>query len=152
MALWALTEERVEQLIREMNEKKLEHDALAAKHIHTLWTEDLDAFETELAAVWAKEEEERLRHGGVKNEGKRKGGKAKKGPAAKKGKNDTQSTLNIKPKLNAKPENESMGGATGGKKKGPTIKNRVLAAAQAAEEENKIMPRNPDDLTLRERM
>ena len=55
-------------------------------------------------------------------------------------------------KLNAKPENESMGGATGGKKKGPAMKNRVLAAAQAAEEENKIMPRNPDDLTLRERM
>lgn len=117
MALWSLTEEKVEQLIRQMNEKKVEHDALAAKHIYTLWTEDLDAFEAELEVVWAKEEEERLRHGGVKNEGKRKGAKGKKGPAAKKGKGDTQSTLNIKPKVNAKPENELMGAATAGKKK-----------------------------------
>ena len=67
MAIWALTEERVEQLIREMNEKKMEYDALVAKHIFTLWTEDLDAFETELAAVWAKEEADRQRHGAVKN-------------------------------------------------------------------------------------
>ena len=95
---------------------------MAAKHIYTIWTEDLDAFEAELVAVWAKEEEERLRHGGVKNEGKRKGGKGKKGPAAKKGKGETQSTLNIKPKLNAKPENELMGSTTAGKKKGPTKK------------------------------
>ena len=152
MALWALTEERVEQLIRQMNEKKQEHDALAAKHIHTMWSEDLDAFEAELVAVWAKEEEERLRHGGVKNEGKRKGGKGKKGPAAKKGKGETQSTLNIKPKLNAKPENELMGSTTAGKKKGPTKKQRVLAAAEAAEEENKMKPIDPNDLPLRERM
>ena len=119
MAIWALTEERVEQLIREMNEKKMEYDALAAKHIFTLWTEDLDAFETELAAVWAKEEADRQRHGAVKNEGKRKGAaKAKKGPAIKKGKDDTQTTLKIKPK---KQENEPMG-AQMAVKRGPTKK------------------------------
>ena len=75
-----------------------------------------------MAAVWAKEEEERLRHGAVKNEGKKKAGKAKKGPAVKKGKGDTQSTLNIKPKLNAKPENELMSTNAAGKKKGPPKK------------------------------
>ena len=99
MALWALTEERVEQLIRQMNEKKQEHDALEAKSIHSLWTDDLDAFEAALAVVWAKEEEDRVRHGGVKNEGKRKGGRAKKGPAANKGKGAAQqTTLTNQPK------------------------------------------------------
>lgn len=34
MPMWSVTEERVDQLIRLMNEKKLEHDALQGKHIH----------------------------------------------------------------------------------------------------------------------
>ena len=44
MPMWSVTEERVEQLIRQMNEKKQEHDALLDKHPHDLWREDLDAF------------------------------------------------------------------------------------------------------------
>ena len=64
-----------------MNEKKQEHDLLAEKHIHTLWTDDLDAFDLELKRIWAKEEVERKKLGGVKNKGKDK--KKKRAPAKK---------------------------------------------------------------------
>ena len=67
-----------------MNERKKEHDILQGKHIHQLWNDDLDAFAEELERAWAKDEEERLKHGGVKNEGKkgRRKAPAKKGKAA----------------------------------------------------------------------
>jgi hypothetical protein len=42
MSLWSLTEEKIEELTIAMNKKKDEHSTLAAKHIHNLWTEDLD--------------------------------------------------------------------------------------------------------------
>lgn len=81
MPMWSVTEERVNQLVKQMNEKKTEHDALNVKHIHALWTEDLDAFMLELKKIWTKEEEERERLGGVKT-----GGKSKRAAPAKKGK------------------------------------------------------------------
>jgi DNA topoisomerase-2 len=34
MALWSLTEERVDDLIRQMNSKKNEHDTLEKMHIY----------------------------------------------------------------------------------------------------------------------
>ena len=37
MALWSLTEERVDELIRQMNNKKNEHDTLEKMHIFQLW-------------------------------------------------------------------------------------------------------------------
>ena len=100
--MWSVTEERVEQLIRLMNEKKHEHDALKDKHIHQLWTEDLDGFDKELKDVWAKEENERVKLGGVKNNGKanKKGGKRKAAPA-KKGANGPAKTRK-------EPENQLM--------------------------------------------
>ena len=52
MPMWSVTEERVEQLLRQMRDKKEEHDALERKGIHQLWTEDLDAFLAELDKVW----------------------------------------------------------------------------------------------------
>ena len=84
MPMWSVTEERVEQLIRQMQEKKQEHDALYEKHIHTLWKEDLDNFQVVLDQVWEQEEKDRLKHGGVKNDGKKKG--KKKAAPVKKGK------------------------------------------------------------------
>ena len=66
-----------------MHDKKQEHDALEQKSIHVLWTEDLDAFIVELDKVWEQEEIDRLKHGAVKNEGKKKGRRAaNKKPAA----------------------------------------------------------------------
>ena len=52
MPMWSLTEERVNQLLRQMHDKKDEHDALNAKTIYQLWSEDLDAFIVELDKVW----------------------------------------------------------------------------------------------------
>lgn len=124
--MWSVTEERVDQLIKQMNEKKIEHDSLEKKGPNDLWTDDLDAFSEELVKVWAKEEEDRLKHGGVKNEGgkKRRGAAAKK-PAARKQK---------------EPENEPMI-----KRKKAASKKRAAAAEVVT-----IKPR--EDMTLRERM
>ena len=80
--MWSVTEERVEQLLRQMRDKKEEHDALERKSIHQLWSEDLDAFVAELDKVWEQEEIDRLKHGAVKNEGKRKRRAPAKKPAA----------------------------------------------------------------------
>ena len=59
MPMWSVTEERVNQLIRLMDTKKIEHDNLSARTIYELWTEDLDAFQKELAEEWAREEIDR---------------------------------------------------------------------------------------------
>ena len=83
MPMWSVTEERVIQLERQMREKKHEYDVLKEKPIHALWTEDLDAFLVELKRVWAKEEDERLKLGGVKNDGKGRKGAKKRAPAKK---------------------------------------------------------------------
>lgn len=48
MALWSLTQERVEELIRQMQTKKEDHDNLEKKHIYMLWEEDLDLMVVEL--------------------------------------------------------------------------------------------------------
>lgn len=113
-----------------MNEKKHDHDILEAKHIHELWRNDLDGFITEMEKCWEQEEVERLKHGSVKNEGKRK----RKAPA-KKGK-----AINNK----REPENE------------PLIANKVRKASKkrsmAAAAAESIKPKNPDEMTLRERM
>ena len=65
MPMWNLSEEKVNELIRLMNDKKQEHDALAKKPAFSLWDDDLDAFLKALGEVEAKEEEDRLAGGGV---------------------------------------------------------------------------------------
>jgi hypothetical protein len=42
MPLWNLSEEKVDELIKLMNEKKKDHDSLEAKHIYDLWNTDLE--------------------------------------------------------------------------------------------------------------
>ena len=94
MPMWSVTEERVNQIVNLMNQKKQEHDTLQVKHIHEIWTEDLDAFIFELKRVWAQEEQERLRLGGVKASAK---GKRKTIASAKKSKPALkQSELGVK--------------------------------------------------------
>ena len=83
MPMWSVTEERIVQLERLMNEKKHDFDELKEKPIHSLWNEDLEAFLVELKRVWAKEEEDRLKMGGVQNGGKGKKGAKKRAPAKK---------------------------------------------------------------------
>lgn len=72
MALWSLTEERINDLIKKMNEKKEEHDTLERLSIFDLWRTDIDKMLEVLEKIEAKEEEERLSAGGVNNDGKKK--------------------------------------------------------------------------------
>ena len=60
MPMWALTEEKVAELERQMQDKKREHQQLEAKGPPQLWKEDLDAFEAALTEHEEKEEKERL--------------------------------------------------------------------------------------------
>jgi len=80
MPIYSLTEEKVEEIQKQMNEKRNEYKALAKKSIHDLWNEDLDNFEEELTKYEEKEEADRVQIKGVKNDGKRK----RKAPARKK--------------------------------------------------------------------
>ena len=78
MPMWSLTEEKIDELIKQMNAKKEEHDALLKRHPFDLWNEDLDEFLVALEKYEEQEEKDRLAHGGVKNVAK---GKRKKAPA-----------------------------------------------------------------------
>jgi len=63
MPIWSLTDERVEDLKRQMETKKQEYEVLFNKHIHSLWNEDLDQFLAELTKYEEQEERDRLAHG-----------------------------------------------------------------------------------------
>ena len=52
MPLWSLSEEKIEELNKLVNQKKDDFDELSATHIHTIWNRDLDAF---LAALEKQE-------------------------------------------------------------------------------------------------
>ena len=76
-----------------MNKKKDEHDALAARHIHQLWTEDLDSLLIALEKQEAIDERDRLAHKGMANNGKKGGcakAKTRAPPANKLGKEETK--------------------------------------------------------------
>lgn len=76
MPLWSLSEEKIEELTRQMQNKKDDHDELKGTHIHTIWNKDLDTFLEALSKQEEKDERDRLAHKGMVNEGK-KGGKRK---------------------------------------------------------------------------
>jgi hypothetical protein len=73
MALWSLTEERVNSLIEQMNKKKEEHDTLEKTDIFDIWRDDIDKMLEVLEEIELREEEERLAEGQVNNDGKKKG-------------------------------------------------------------------------------
>ena len=63
MALWSLTEERVERLLKQIGEKELEVDALMKKSKEDLWKADLDDF----IAEWHFQlEDEKQRQKGIR--------------------------------------------------------------------------------------
>lgn len=82
MPLWSLTEEKIEELTISMNKKKDEHAALAGRHVHELWKEDLENLEDALVKQEALDERDRQAHKGMSVGGKKKGGRAKKAKAA----------------------------------------------------------------------
>ena len=72
MPLWNLTEEKVNDLLRLLEEKKKDYRNLEATPISELWNTDLDRFLVSLEDYEEKEEKDRMAHGGMKNEGKKK--------------------------------------------------------------------------------
>jgi len=60
MPMWNVSHEKIEELIRQMREKKREREILEAKHINEIWNEELDHFLKVLDAYEEKEEKERL--------------------------------------------------------------------------------------------
>nr|POE53574.1 dna topoisomerase 2 [Quercus suber] len=81
MAIWSLTEERVERLLRQIGDKELEIDVLNGKSPKALWTKDLD----DLSEEWQIQlDEEAKREKKVRSKGRR--ASAKLGIGAKAGK------------------------------------------------------------------
>ena len=81
MAIWSLTQERVEKLLRQIGDKEMEIDVLLKKTEKDLWKADLD----DLLAEWEKQlEEEAKREKKVRSKGRR--ASAKLGIGAKGGK------------------------------------------------------------------
>ena len=68
--------------MRQQNEKKQEFDLLKAKHIFDLWVDDLDQFLLLLEEYEELEEKDRMAHGGIVNNGKKKGRTGKPKPTA----------------------------------------------------------------------
>jgi hypothetical protein len=87
MPLWSLSDEKVEELTTQMNNKKHDHDTLAATHIHTLWDRDLDAFLEALQKQEEIDERDRLAHKGLKATAGGKRVRKKAAAAPKKDKN-----------------------------------------------------------------
>jgi DNA topoisomerase-2 len=101
MPLWALSEERVAALEREMEEKRLERAALTAKTLNDLWEEDLQDFLAALDIQEAEDEKNRLAGAGsaAENGGKRKKAAAGAGKKGKgKGKKGIPEAKNVEKK------------------------------------------------------
>lgn len=77
MPIYSLTEERVEELQKQLKERKQEYDKLEQMHIHKIWIKDLEEFEVALDVQYEQEREARE----AVKEGK--GGKGKGGRTAK---------------------------------------------------------------------
>ena len=60
MNLWSLTYEKIEELLKQKEQKEKELDILEKTEVETLWDNDLNSFEEELDKYEKKEEEDRL--------------------------------------------------------------------------------------------
>ena len=120
MAIWSLTQERVEKLKRQIGEKKAEYEVLSAKTVQQIWTEDLDA----LVIEWeTQKEEESKRVKKVRSKGRRASAKLGIGGKGKKRKADSDdsdsefaavkkpktATARLKEGLLGKPESKAAG-------------------------------------------
>ena len=83
MPIWSLTEERVDDLEKQLKDKNREFNELQKLHIFELWTRDLDKFLKALDEYEAKEEADRCAVKNAMNNGKRNK-KNKKKPITKK--------------------------------------------------------------------
>lgn len=83
MAIWSLTQERVEKLLKQIGDKEVEIDVLLQKSPKDLWSEDLDAFVEEYENVLAFEANEAKKGRG---KGRRASAKLRIGAGGKGGK------------------------------------------------------------------
>ena len=60
MNLWSLTYEKIEELLKQKEQKEKELSILEKTEVETLWDNDLDSFKGELDKYEKKEEEDRL--------------------------------------------------------------------------------------------
>ena len=96
MNLWSLTQEKIEELLKQKELKEKELSILEQTEVETLWDNDLDNFEEELTKYEKMEEEDRLLAQKL-NKGKsgaapkrRRGGRKKKNSEGKSEDNDNQ--------------------------------------------------------------
>ena len=87
MNLWSLTYEKIEELLKQKEQKEKELSILEETKVEKLWDDDLDNFEEELVKYEKKEEEDRLiaqklnkgKSGKIPKKRKAGGGRKKKG-------------------------------------------------------------------------
>ncbi|KAK8167807.1 DNA topoisomerase [Phyllosticta citrichinensis] len=153
MAIWSLTQERVEKLLRQIGEKETEIDVLIKKSPKDLWTTDLDEFveEWETQEKLAESEAKESRRKGRRASAKLKiGSKAAK--KRKAGDSDAMSDddFEVKPKKKAAPKQSFLSGFMN--KYPDSVVNKATAKPKAAEsspkgKSNMLM----DYLTTREK-
>jgi len=95
MNLWSLTHEKIEELLKQKEQKEKELEILEKTEVETLWDNDLDNLEEELTKYENAEEEDRLLaqklnkgKSGVSIPKRRKGGRKKKSSGEKSEDND----------------------------------------------------------------
>ncbi|KAK8255374.1 DNA topoisomerase II [Phyllosticta capitalensis] len=152
MAIWSLTQERVEKLLRQIGDKEIEIDELIKKSPKDLWGTDLDEFVEE----W--ETQERLAENEAKEsrkKGRRASAKLKiggKGGAKKRKADDSEadSDFEIKPKKKAAAPKQSF--LSGFMNKYPdSVVNKTAAEPKAAEPAKAKSGMLMDFLTSREK-
>ena len=98
MNLWSLTQEKIEELLKQKEQKEKELNILEQTEVETLWDNDLDDFEEELTKYEKAEEEDRLlakklnkNKSGEAHKRRRGGGRKKKNSPGKSEDNDDNS-------------------------------------------------------------
>ena len=98
MNLWSLTQEKIEELLKQKEQKEKELSILEQTEVETLWDNDLDDFEEELTKYEKAEEEDRLlakklnkNKSGEAHKRRRGGGRKKKNSPGKSEDNDDNS-------------------------------------------------------------
>jgi DNA topoisomerase II len=89
MAIWSLTQERVEKLLRQIGEKELQIDALIKRAPKELWMEDLNAFIDEWHTQLSEEKIRKKKNATVGRRGSAKLGLTAKAKRKRKGEDDS---------------------------------------------------------------
>ena len=138
MAIWSLTQERVQKLLQQIADKETEIDVLIKLSVKDLWSRDLDDF----IAEWRFQiDDDKKRQRKVANLGRRASNKLKigaKGPAAKKRKaqgddpDDSDFGVAKSKKTTTKVQNNPGAGAAFFRQFSPPSKSSTAAAKPAA--------------------